>query len=58
MDNSIISIVKEIAKNLGDYDNVKRIVADKDNIRVMGEFNLQGWEPLTLSHGIPGICLL
>lgn len=58
MDNSIISIVKEIAKNLGDYDNVKRIVEDKDNIRVMGEFNFQGWEPLTLSHGIPGICLL
>lgn len=58
MNKEIINIVKEIAKNLGDYADVKRIVGNKNNVRVWGGIELPGWEPLTLSHGIPGICLL
>ena len=58
MNKEIINIVKEIAKNLGDYADVNRIVWDKNNVRVWGGIELPGWEPLTLSHGIPGICLL
>ncbi len=47
MNKEIINIVREIAKNLGDYAEVKRIVGDKNNIRVWGGIDLPGWEPLT-----------
>ena len=39
MNKEIINIVKEIAKNLGDYADVKRIVGNKNNVRVWGSKN-------------------
>lgn len=58
MDKEIVSIIKQIAKNLGNYDTVKEIVTDSRNVRVWQEMKFPAWETLTLSHGIPGICLL
>lgn len=58
MDKEIISIVKQIAKNLGDYDSVLNTVKNKKNIRVWKGMEFHAWDTITLSHGIPGICLL
>lgn len=58
MSKDIVSIVKQIAVNLGDYDKMLHRVTDQSNIRVWNGISYPAWEPATLSHGIPGICLL
>lgn len=58
MDKEIVDIVKKIAINLSDYDRVIDIVTDDKNIRTWNGIRYPSWEATSLSHGIPGICLL
>lgn len=41
-----------------DYDIVEKIVTEKGNKRNLKGIHFPTWSPLTLSHGVPGICLL
>lgn len=53
-----VELVKEIARQVSDYDKVLEIVNKKDNFLSIGEVPLIPWKPTALSHGIPGICML
>lgn len=58
MDTEIVPIVKQVARNLGDYDKIIKTTLNEKNIRVWNGIRFPSWETTTLSHGIPGICLL
>ncbi|MEC1792709.1 lanthionine synthetase C family protein [Bacillus vallismortis] len=53
-----VEIVKEMARQISNYDKVLEIVNQKDNFRSIGEVPLIPWKSTALSHGIPGICML
>lgn len=53
-----VELVKEIARQVSNYDKVLEIVNKKDNFLSIGEVPLIPWKPTALSHGIPGICML
>lgn len=57
MQNDIDEIVCSIAVNLEDYEKIKRLETNSDNIREF-EGNKMEWDKISLSHGLPGICLL
>ncbi len=61
MDNYVISIIKKIALNLGDYDLLFNTIINETNkdckINSIG-LNFSQWDSLTLSDGLPGLCLL
>lgn len=50
--------VKKIALKLKDFDYVERVLLEKDNYLNYGEEKMFPNSPLTMSHGIPGLCLL
>jgi len=50
--------IKKIANNMKDYDQVVRMVTDEKNCRTINGIKYSEWEPTSLSHGLPGLCLL
>ncbi|EEU79942.1 TPA: lanthionine synthetase C family protein [Enterococcus faecalis] len=56
--NEIDCYVKKIALKLKDFDYVERVLLEKDNYLNYGEDKIFPNSPLTMSHGIPGLCLL
>lgn len=53
-----IKVVKNIASNMIDYEQLLRITQEKVNLfDVKGE-SINPWHAITLSHGLPGICML
>lgn len=53
-----IQIVKRIAKELADYERIIEVANKKENRRKIFDFELTAWSDLTLSQGIPGLCML
>ena len=58
MKNDIQTMIKNIANNLGNYDEVIKVMSRKENIRYFDNLAVPAWEHDTLSSGLPGICLL
>ena len=54
--DKIDSIVESISKKLTDYDFVKNII--KDNKIIIDEVEINYFNELSLSHGIPSLCML
>ncbi|MDR1567770.1 MAG: lanthionine synthetase C family protein [Streptococcaceae bacterium] len=50
--------VKKIALRLKDFDYIEQVLLEKDNYLNYGEEKMFPNSPLTMSHGIPGLCLL
>lgn len=53
-----ISIIKHIALNYADYDQILSIVNSDAHFQVIGGTSYNPWNTTCLSHGIPGICML
>ena len=51
-------IVKKIAKELTNYEKIIEVVNRKENWRKIFDYELIAWSDLTLSQGIPGLCIL
>ncbi|MSS62725.1 lanthionine synthetase C family protein [Velocimicrobium porci] len=54
----ITNIVKQIGLELVDYERILSILGKEKNIRVLNGIQYKPWEEMTLSHGIPGLCML
>ncbi|MEE1101736.1 MAG: lanthionine synthetase C family protein [Agathobacter sp.] len=57
MQNSVDEIVRAIAMKLEDYEQIEELETKPENIRYF-EGVANKWEKCSLSHGLPGICLL
>jgi lantibiotic modifying enzyme len=55
--NYVDKIVHSIAISLEDYDQIKELETKQENLRSF-EGTTMKWEKCSLSHGLPGICLL
>lgn len=53
-----IKIIKDIAEKLSDINFVDKILLEKDNYLTVDNNKFYPYGPLSLSHGIPGLCLL
>lgn len=58
MECDILAMTKNIATNLSDYERMLKIMGRKENQRTWEGIEFEAFSPLTLSHGLPGICLL
>ena len=58
MECDILTMTKNIATNLSDYERMLKIMGRKENQRTWEGIEFEAFSPLTLSHGLPGICLL
>lgn len=57
MQNYVDEIVRSIATGLEDFEQVERLETKPENLRYF-ENTAIGWDKVSLSHGLPGICLL
>ncbi|MDN4619144.1 lanthionine synthetase C family protein [Paenibacillus sp. PsM32] len=54
----IVATVKDIATRMKHYDSLLQVVNHpRQQLSVNGQ-SINPWNPLTLSHGIPGVCML
>lgn len=58
MMDKIDCYVKKVAWKLKEFDYVEQVLLEKDNYLNYGKDKLFPDAPLTMSHGIPGLCLL
>ncbi|WP_322923694.1 lanthionine synthetase C family protein [Paenibacillus campi] len=54
----IVDRIKQIALNMQDYDRLLAIVTHPHNDLQFGDERIRPWNVASLSHGIPGICML
>lgn len=57
MQNCVDEIVRSIGEQLENYEQMQRIETDPENLRCFEGVTMK-WEKTSLSHGLPGICLL
>ncbi|WP_458120431.1 lanthionine synthetase C family protein [Paenibacillus sp. Z6-24] len=54
----IVDRIKQIALNMREYDRLLQIVTDPHNDLQLNGERIRPWSATTLSHGIPGLCML
>lgn len=54
----IVDRIKQIALNMQDYDRLLDVVTHPHNDLQLGNERISPWSVSSLSHGIPGICML
>lgn len=57
MQNCVDEIVRSIGEQLANYEQLQSVETDPDNVRSFEGVSMK-WEKASLSHGLPGICLL
>ncbi|MGG1642581.1 lanthionine synthetase C family protein [Paenibacillus sp. NRS-1782] len=57
-DQDVINIIKKIALNIQDYEGLLEIVNAQKNIYTVSGLSFHPWNAVSLSHGLPGICML
>lgn len=53
-----IEIIKKIAINLSDYEWIMKVMKSPENKQMYNEKEIPVYDEVTLSHGLPAICLL